>query len=162
MAHITAAGFPVLLGDRELTMTPLSALDIEEINNWFRSELIRLARLSLDSSMTQAERDEVLSVAMRESQRSHWMSAEGQRIVKTPAGLARVMWQSFKHRHPDLTVAEVQTLLMNPDNMAVVNATFKEANEIKDKIGKEPAAQASKKRSPAARRHRQKKNSTRR
>lgn len=128
MAHVTAGKFPIHLGDKVLLLTPLTDKDIEEINNWFRAEFVKIARMSFDDSMTQDERAEVLQCAMREARESHWMSASGERVIKTPEGMARVLWQSFKKEHPSLTVEEVRELIMTPGNLEMALTVWREVN----------------------------------
>lgn len=128
MAEVTAAAWPIHLGDREYALSPLSDQDSEELTNWLRASFIQMARDSLPPEATQAQRDETLGIAMREARALNWFSPEGAKVVKSIDGVSRVLWQSLKKRHPELTHKQVRALMTDPGTIDYVMTVWKEAN----------------------------------
>ena len=128
MADVTAAAWPVYLGGQEYFLSPLSDEDNEELNNWLRASFIQMARESLPDGATREEREETLGIALREARALSWFSHDGSRVVKTIDGVARVLWQSLKKRHPDLTHARVRKLITDPATIDYVMSVWREAN----------------------------------
>lgn len=136
-ARLTKAAHPLtLLYDdndgvtREVIyeMTPMSDKDMVEVDEWLRANYIRTARSSLPSDATQLERDETLTIAMREAQSISFMSGQGAQMIGTVSGLARLIWQTVKHRHPDVSYESLRSKLFNPANVREGNRVWKQLN----------------------------------
>lgn len=129
MPDVTAASFPVTIGEREYMMSPLSDRDIEEVNNWLRATYIQMARASITPDMTAAQREETLAVAMREARQINWYDRDsGGRLMQDLGGVSRVFWQSLKKRHPDLTHDEVRAWCVDPVTVQSLVTVWKELN----------------------------------
>lgn len=128
MADVTGASFPITLGGAEYHMSPLSDIDIEELNNWLRSRFIQMARDSLPENASQQQVDDTLRVAMQTAHDMSWMTGAGAKQMSHPDGIARLLWQSLRKRHPDLTHAQVRALIVSPATIASVMATFDHVN----------------------------------
>ena len=128
MADVTQAPHPVVLGGVEYTLAPLTDVDIEELNNWLRSDVIRMARDALTEDMTPAERAEILGVAMDKARGLSWLSGEGAAAMASLSGIARVLWQGLRANHPELTWKRVQELIMDKRTLDYALAIWRELN----------------------------------
>jgi len=106
MPQVTAASYPIKIGDKTYEMRPLTDRDVDEINNWLRSTFIQMARNSFTPDMKAAEREETLSVAMSRARKLSFMSGEGAEVIGSIDGVSRVLWQGCRSKHPTLTFEE--------------------------------------------------------
>jgi hypothetical protein len=112
MSDLTAA--PMFVKDSdgtEYTLSVLSDRDRDAINNWVRAGMVQVAQSALRDDMTQAERDELLGAAMRESSKVDFATPEGSRHIRNLNGVARVLFQSLLHCHPKTTYDDCRKLL---------------------------------------------------
>lgn len=110
----------------KFTMRPLTDEDINELDEWLRSEYIKTVRRSL--------RDTDDQTYMREIQLAHdaassltWMSGTGARKMATIEGMARLLWQGAKES-TELTEKQVQQLMLSSRNILELNHQFETAN----------------------------------
>lgn len=103
MPHVTAAPFPIKLGKFTYEMSPLSDSDTEAINNWLRASYIQMARDSLTPKSTEAEREETLRIAMTTARKLSFMEGDGAEIISSLEGVTRVLWQSIRRKHPEVS-----------------------------------------------------------
>lgn len=127
LSKLTAASLPIVIGGKTYQASPLSDKDLAELDNWVRADFIRTARQSLTPGMTSAERDETLSIAMREAQGLCAFRGTGAKQLATLPGMIRLVWQSIKRNHPTTTEEELSALLLTPDKAAEAIA---EANSV--------------------------------
>lgn len=160
MPQVTAAAFPITIGDATYEMSPLTDRDVDEINNWLRASIIKMARDSLVPGMTPAEREELLGVAMTKARQLSFMEGEGARIISSLDGVSRVVWQGLRRRHPELQWDEFKSRVFalkdaDEDSLAAdvsaMMATFQEINVGKGAQKKTQGAQAEASRRPARR-----------
>jgi hypothetical protein len=128
MAEVTAASFPITLAGKEYRLSPLSDRDNSELTNWLRASFIQMARDSLPGNATQQERDETLAVAMREARGISWFSREGAKVMRSLEGVARVVWQSLRKEHPELTPEQVREMLVDERTIDHALAVWREIN----------------------------------
>lgn len=102
-AQATAAPGDVTIDGKICRMSPLSDKDIAELDNWVRIRVIRLAKESLTGKETKEEREELLEVAFKHASKLTWLG-EGLEDTTSLEGVARLLWQTLKKHHPDLTV----------------------------------------------------------
>jgi len=130
--HLLAAPMKLRFQDGfEVTMHPLTDADMAALDQWLRSRMIQVARESLPQSATQAERDEVIGLAMRQAMGMTWMSGEGAKMMGTPDGIAAVVRQSCHDQavsHEDL-----RRRLFDPNEVEHVVRTFKLLNPQSEK-----------------------------
>lgn len=93
-------------------MSPLTDKDFEQLNNWIRSGIVDVARASLNSEMSQEERDEVLGVALRQARGVSYLSPEGREAMSSLDGTAYLLWLGMRHHHEKLQPADVRRLLL--------------------------------------------------
>lgn len=143
---LTAASMPLKIGSKTFQASPLSDKDLTELDNWVRADFIRTARKSLTPDMSTAEREETLSVAMRIAQTLCAFRGSGARQLASVDGMIRLVWQSVKHNHPNVTEDELRALLLTPEAaaeaIAETNSVFAMLNMPEQK---QPAKNAGKK-----------------
>lgn len=131
-------------------MSRLTDRDISELDEWLKAKFIEMARSSLTPGLSSAEREETLGVAMRIAMSMTWMSGQGARIIGTIDGISRLLYQSIKARHPDMTYERTRSFIADPRhmeaNIAKVNDAFEELN-----IGKGKSFERKKKKQRAVR-----------
>jgi hypothetical protein len=101
-AQITAATAEIKIDGKMYQMSPLSDKDIAELDNWIRVRVVRLARASLTGEETKQEREEVLGVAFKYASSLTWLD-KGAEEMTTLEGVARVLKQTLKKHHPEIT-----------------------------------------------------------
>ena len=132
---ITGAAHPlqfieVVAGMRNvvnLEMSPLTDRDISELDLWVQTRYIRMARAAA-ADIPQDQQEREIEVAQRTAAGLTAFSGSGANMIATVDGMARVVWQSIRARHHDVTEERIKKLLFNPDNLAEANARFKAAN----------------------------------
>ncbi len=133
-ARLTAAAAPLKFDDgTSYQFSPLTDKDMDELDEWLQARLIENARNSLDDKMTQAERDETMSLAMRESLTVSFVTGQGARMLSTLPGMVRLCWQSIKKCHPNVTEAQLREKLLKPGNLDSVNDAFEKVNSLNER-----------------------------
>jgi hypothetical protein len=132
----------------ELRVTPLTDRDISEMDAWVRARVVSTAQASLSPSMSKEERQEVLTVAMQTAQAESMLSARGAEILGTIDGMARLMWQTIRKHHPEVTVEQLSSWMYNPINVDAATVLFRQLNQQwnKPKNNKGPTPRAGQKR----------------
>lgn len=119
--QISAAAHPIVLRGVEYRLAPLEDHQIDEVNNWLRSQMIRMARESLGGVSDQEARDEVLGAAIREANKLDFMVGRGFRELVNRNGIAQLLWQSLHREHPTITHDAVKQLLSTDDGKLDAN-----------------------------------------
>ncbi len=141
MSTITAAAVPLTFLDGSTYQTsPLTDRDIDELDEYVRSQVLENAKKSAETDGTSPEMAKLLiSTALEKSVTVTWMSGIGAAMMATPAGMTRLVWQSLKKCHPGLTLEEVWKKLLDPGSMQMnpeavrrANAAFAQANSVGD------------------------------
>lgn len=136
MPQVTAAPFPITFGSQTYSMSPLRDTDIDEINNWLRASYIKMARESIDASMSKVEREELLGVAMDRARRISFMEGNGSDLVSSLEGFIRIFWQGIKRNHPGIPFDAFKSSIFSlkdktPDALAAdVDANMKVFTEL--------------------------------
>lgn len=135
MPDMSQAPHEVTLSGKKYSMRPLAEEDYDELDNWFRSTMIEMARKSLTKDMTDEEREEVLGAAMREA---HKTSIISKGRVGGKLGLdrvARMIWQGMRQDHPALKFPEVVKAIKDrPEDVMPVMLVFAEINGMEVKV----------------------------
>ena len=131
---ITAAPAELVLGDKTYRMSPLSDIDIAEIDNWLRVRHLRLVREST-AGASRAEARRVMMDAFDYAAKLSWTSDDGAALLSTRDGIAKLLWQGMHGNHSELTVEEVYKLLLDPRTIRSAMDTWKLINGV----GKEEA-----------------------
>lgn len=141
--QITMSTFPLHLGDKVFNASPLSDKDLAEMDSWVQAKTIRIARESLPSNASPAEREETLTIALRLAQTLTAWSGTGAKMIASVEGMTRLVWQSCKRNHPELTEDCLREYMFDPDNIRETQRVFKKLNNPDSMI--EPGASAGKK-----------------
>lgn len=131
--QITGAGHPIEFSAPDgkqisLIMSPLSDKDIAELDSWVQSVCIDNARRSLPPNATQKEIELTMNSAMTTAMGLTAFGGSGARLMSTPRGVARLVWQSCRKNHPTLTVEQVTEYMFNPQNINHANLIFRKLN----------------------------------
>lgn len=124
----TAASDPLVLGDREFQMSPLTDKDIAELDSWIQSRCIEIARNSLPPDASQELRNETIQSAIEVAMSMTWLSGRGAKILATVQGMTRLVWVSIRKNHPDVTPAQLQAYMLDPENIQKANLAFSRLN----------------------------------
>jgi len=127
---MTAASMPITLGGKELAFSPLTDKDIAELDNWVRTEYIKMARDSLDTVDEPALRAETIKSAMDTAAGLTWMSGQGAQMMQTVNGMSRLCFQSVRRGDPTVTHEWLREQLLDHRNVAEVRRAFEMANNI--------------------------------
>lgn len=130
---LSGAAVTLYLGDKEYLLSPLTDRDDLELTDYVRQRYIRNAR-EWSRSMAKQDRDEIMSVALRTASSLTWRSPDGQAILSTPEGLARLAWQGIRGNHAGVTPEKLlEQILADPQDAHNVADAFRRANAPADK-----------------------------
>lgn len=144
MATATAAPVDIHLGGKTFRMSPLTNQDLGELQQYLVSRIMQEARASLPPDATDKQRQITEEAALRYTQGLSWMSGDGARKMADVTGMTRILWQGLKHNHPDITVEEVHTLLLDP-------ATLEDARRDIDRLNMPASPKKARRRTPKKR-----------
>lgn len=131
---MTAASVPLTLKDgTQFRFSPLTDKDVDELEAWVRHRIVHLARESLTAEASAAEREETLTIALTEATKVSIYSPEYAQLLATVPGMLRILWQSLKREHPELTEEKLRHYISDPENIMLINEAFAAVN-----IPKEP------------------------
>jgi len=83
-------------------MSPLTDRDLEELDNWLRVRIIRLARRSTEG-LSEKEATATMNQAFAFASKLSWTSDEGASLMATRDGVAKVLFQGIHANHPEVT-----------------------------------------------------------
>ena len=115
-ARATAAPAEVTLGGRAYRLSPLTDVDVGELDNWVRASAIRTARAAA-RGLPEPEAQAVMRRAFASAATQTWFGVLGRECSIDM--LARLFWQLVKRHHPDASLEAVrQAIAANPDELA--------------------------------------------
>jgi len=105
-------------GNQEYQTRPLSDADMDEINAWIRSTYMERMEQSVANLTNEVMIKAAAEAALRVVATLDMMDGgQGSRMIACIDGLSRVLWQSMRDDHPELTHAELKRLLLvDPEN----------------------------------------------
>ena len=136
-SQITAATAPLNLKDAqgnviEFAARPFTDLDWAEIDEWIQSRIIAAARKSCkdDPECTPADRKETMAAAMTSCLAVSSFTDEGNDILSTPPGVARMAYQMCKEdeQAKGMTYLDFRAMMQNGNNLEEVFTVFKKIN----------------------------------
>lgn len=142
---MTGSTMPLRLADKEFQMAPLSDLDIAELDQWLRARVFQIAIDSTPKDADEQTRRLIMESAQSVAVELTWMSPEGAKQMRTLDGMSRLIWQSIKERHPEITHADVRKMMMDPRTVDEAFSTFDllnnsgEPSKKKNRSGKRKA-----------------------
>lgn len=137
MGRITAAPVPCKFGDgTEYYMSPLTDIDMDELDEWVQSRVVENAQRSLRDDMSPAEREEVLGAASRASVEVTWLSGIGAKLMSSIQGMSRIVWLMARHNHAELKLETVRAHLLDQQNLEAARLAFEKANAMSGGSGR--------------------------
>lgn len=136
MPDIQASAYPITIDGVEYWCSPLSDLDMSELDNWVRSQTIQDAERAMTPDMTPEARRDLRTAALEVAGSISWMQGPGARRMATVDGLSRILWHMIKKRHPEVTHEVVRRWCVNPKHAGEAERLFRELNIPKDRIKK--------------------------
>ena len=128
MADETLAPTPIYLGGKEYTLSPLGDDDIEELNNWLRADVIRMAESAIDDDTPPDRAREIRRMAIETARGLSWISGDGAKAMASLNGISRVVWQGLKRNHPELSHVDVRKLIIDKKTIDYAMSVWKELN----------------------------------
>jgi len=126
-AEATGAPMDVTIAGKTYRMEPLAGTDWGELDNWIRSWILR-ANLSVASDLPAHLAQMLIDSATRVAASATMASESGQAVLKTPHGIARLIYQAVKKNHPAVNYQELWDALRDPDNMQAAAIAFQMLN----------------------------------
>lgn len=142
----TSAPIEQEFGGKTYKVSPMTLLDIQNVNNKMRADFITAARISNESCANSAERRDVLDAAMKQAGRLSMFTMEGLVYLASYEGTALLFFYSVKKNHPEFTLDEAfELFFMNDANKDLFDTLWGELNANKN----EPVLGAKKNGPPA-------------
>lgn len=124
MANATKAGIVIEYGDEEYTLSPLGLRELEFLENWAQGRTIAAGRESLPEGISVKDADVMMGPIIAHAMRINIMEG-GFAMLRSPAGVVRLMYISMKRKSPDITLDKVREMFMDDgakrDMMDAVN-----------------------------------------
>lgn len=128
--------------DREYQTRPLSDGDMDEINAWLRSEYLRRIEEGLKGVQNPKVADLMLDRALSTVTTIDFLdNGPGSKMVGTVDGLSRLLWQSMREDHPELTHERLKLILMQPENVKRGQRHWIQTNLGAGREAKKPAGE---------------------
>src|SRR5262245_27878111 len=130
MGRITGAAVPITFSDgKSYEFSPLTDRDIDELDEWVQARIIDMARKSLPPTATLRDREETISLAIREAAQTS--ISNNLQVLSSVRGLARVAYYSIRKRHSDVTEEYIRSLFAEDrENIDRVTVAFHRANAL--------------------------------
>lgn len=125
--QIAASAAPITIDGTTYWLTPLNDLDFLELDRWVQAEYLAMARESCKDASEDDKRI-TMQAAMNQAFGLTWTSPQGAKIVATLPGFARIISQSLKKRHPEMSAERVHKILFNSANVERLREVFKAQN----------------------------------
>jgi hypothetical protein len=111
-----AAPKPVTLGGKEYRFSPLTLIDIEELDNWVRKEYMTRVYSAIPDDATDKDRDQAMRIAQDKAVNLTWLSGQGAVFIASHRGMTKIAQLSLSKTHPELTVEKLRDLLASDPN----------------------------------------------
>lgn len=120
--------FPLKIGDKEYVCSALNDEGRENLDGWLRAQYVERAAAMIEALTNESDKRLALEVAFKEASKITFVSRLGAEFLATVDGMTRLMYESIKPNQPDVTHKELRELFLNPKNVRLANAVFKELN----------------------------------
>jgi len=126
---ITAASVPIKMKDgTEYRFSPLTDKAIDEMENWVKSRIIQIARDSFDENIKPEDKEQLLSIALRQASEVSILSPRSAAMIATLPGMLHLCWLSLCREHPNLVEDDLRRHMMDPENIEIINEAFEMVN----------------------------------
>jgi len=110
----------------ELEFRALNDRQMEEINQWLKLEYINSIRdVHAKSDISDAQKQKEIDAGFITASALHWMTGQGQAMMSTPRGLARIV---KSHIANDMSLDELTDVLSYYENVNMVNEAIEDIN----------------------------------
>lgn len=131
---VVGASAPLVFHDgTEVSIYPLTDKDIEELNEWVRYRYIRTVRNSLQEGVSDKQYEMEMRIAYQEAASLQWLSGIGAKMMASPDGMARLMYQAC---HKEVDYDTLHKLLFHPENLERSVSLFERLNNQPEKKGR--------------------------
>lgn len=94
------------LNGTEYRMSPLTDQIIGRLDNWLRTSIIRMGRAA-GRDLIASDREAIMAAAFVTARRMSWFT-EGAAAARTVEGSARLIFETCREHHPDITVKQIE------------------------------------------------------
>ena len=115
-------------------LVPLTDRDYDELDNWVKEQIIESAvqgAKHLEPSIQKL----VIDSAVAQASGASWLTPTGTKLIVTPRGIARMLWQSIKRNHSTITYKEILSAMFDERNMKD-SEVAKNVRSVTDKVAK--------------------------
>lgn len=127
---VIGAGSFVTFDNIEYKIRRINDKDIALLNEWVRGRIVSIARSSLEGVEDEFTRQETLSAAITKAMSTSWMYGDGAKMMASPEGLARIIWQAMQGVDDRLSYEDMRGLMLIPEH---VNEVTRSLHIIKPK-----------------------------
>lgn len=99
---------------KDLYLSPLCDSDFAEFELWLQERYLDSVKRNA-ASLPDGDRIEILKHAFDRAHHITLTTVEGLSEMKTLEGGIHLVWLSLKHKHPDMTRAQVQHMMLNEE-----------------------------------------------
>lgn len=122
------APVPVMLGGREYRFSPLTLEDIEELDNWVRSQYMRRVLAAIPKDADKADKELAMTIAQRTCVNLTWLSGQGAALIASHAGAIKIAQLALSKRHPELTEDTLKGIMRSdPEAIGAITQALQES-----------------------------------
>lgn len=121
-----AAPRPVTLDGREYRFSPLTLVDIEELDNWVRKEYMTRVLKAIPDCATAEDKAQAMRIAQDKAVNLSWLSGQGAVFIASHRGMLKVAQLALCKNHADLTDERLQQIIVaDPKAMTEISEAMK-------------------------------------
>lgn len=111
-----AAPKPVTLDGKEYRFSPITLIDIEELDNWVRKEYMTRVFKAIPEGATKEDKDHAMEIAQKTAINLTWLSGQGAVFIASHRGMLKVAQLGLCKNHPELTEDRLRDILVKDKN----------------------------------------------
>ena len=137
VTQLQGAGTPLIISEVEYQARTLTDRDYTEIDEYIKSEIVNIAYTAMrNNNLLPSDRQEMLSASLLAATKVNWFTDEGNHIMSSAKGMARLAWQMIKHFQPKLLFSkfleEFKKTEYLVENMQRTQQVFEDLNYVKE------------------------------
>lgn len=122
------APVPVTLNGRDYRFSPLTLEDIEELDNWVRSQYMRRVLGAIPKDADRADKELAMTIAQRTCVNLTWLSGQGAVMIASHAGAVKIAQLALAKRHPELTEDALKGIMRSdPEAISSITRALQES-----------------------------------
>lgn len=123
--------FPLTLGDTTFQLSPLDDNSHESLDEWVRERYVEQTTKFIKALTSKEDKELALNVAYSKASELTWLSSYGAKMIGTVDGMAQLLYELARKNHPEVTQKTMRELMLDPNNVAKVNAKFMHMHPLK-------------------------------